>query len=50
MGVVILVLSNLSSAKSGPALFARVVGSLLVGGLVYLGTISFLARRRGAPS
>jgi putative peptidoglycan lipid II flippase len=45
MGISVLIISNLSSALSGPALFARVAFSIIVGGLVYLGTISLLARR-----
>jgi putative peptidoglycan lipid II flippase len=46
MGITVLVISNLSTATSGPALFLRVAGSVILGGLVYLGTISWLARRR----
>lgn len=45
MGVVLLVVSNLSTANHGPALVARVFGSIIAGGLVYLGTISLIARR-----
>jgi putative peptidoglycan lipid II flippase len=45
MGVVVLVISNLSGALSGPALYARVLASLILGGGAYLGTAALLGRR-----
>ncbi len=45
MGVVVLVISNLSGALSGPALYARVVASLVLGGGAYLATVALLGRR-----
>ena len=45
MGVVVLVVSNLSGADHGPALFARVVGSVVVGVVVFAGVSVFLATR-----
>ena len=46
MGVVLVVVSNVSGASSGPGLLVRVVSSVLAGGLTYLGVISFLGRRK----
>ena len=45
MGVAVLIVSNLSGAEDGPALVARVVGSVLVGGLAYLGCAALLGSR-----
>ena len=45
MGLVVVVVSNLSSSQSFIALFSRVIGSVVVGGVAYLGCISFLAKR-----
>ncbi|MEI8050153.1 MAG: murein biosynthesis integral membrane protein MurJ [Actinomycetes bacterium] len=46
MGAVILVVSNLSGAESGPALLGRVVGSIIAGALAYLAVISLLGRHQ----
>ncbi len=48
MGVVVLVVSNLSGSTSLPALFVRVVGSLVAGGLVFGGVVVWLGRRHDA--
>ena len=45
MGVVVLVVSNLSGAESGVGLFVRVVGSAVVGVAVYFATAAVLANR-----
>jgi hypothetical protein len=45
MGIVVLLVSNLSSALSGPALFLRVVGAIVLGAAAYVLTAAFLARR-----
>lgn len=45
MGVVVLVVSNLSASQSGVALVLRVGGSILLGSLAYLGTASLLGER-----
>lgn len=45
MGLVVAVVSNLSSAMSGPALVARVLGSVLLGGATYLGVAAALGIR-----
>jgi hypothetical protein len=45
MGVVVLVVSNLTASESGIALVFRVVGSVIAGSLAYLGTASLLGRR-----
>ena len=50
MGVVILVISNLSASTAMVALVERVFGSLILGGLAYLGVISLLGRRRHTPA
>jgi len=53
MGAVVLVVSNISGATHGPALLARVVGSIVVGVVVFAATIGFLghrAERRPPPS
>jgi len=56
MGVVVLVVSNLSGADHGPALLARVLGSIAVGALVFVGVSVLLAQRevrtagRAAPA
>ena len=50
MGVVVVVVSNLSGAQSGLGLFVRVVGSAALGVAVYFATAAVLAnrgRRRG---
>ena len=49
MGIVIVVFSNLSASTSLSSLMERVFGSLIVGGLAYLGVISLLGRRRRTP-
>jgi putative peptidoglycan lipid II flippase len=48
MGLVVLVVSNLSGATSGVALLGRVVGSILAGGLTYGVVIILLGRRHAA--
>jgi len=45
MGVTVLIISNLSSAQSGPALLIRVLASVVLGSLAYLATATFLGRR-----
>ena len=45
MGAVVLVVSNLSGAEHGLALFVRVVGSIAVGALVYVAVSVVLGRR-----
>jgi putative peptidoglycan lipid II flippase len=45
MAVVVLVVSNLSGADSGPALWARVLGSVVLGVVVFVGTVALLGRR-----
>ena len=45
MGLVVLVISNLSGAMWGPALLLRVVGSIVLGGGAYLATVAVLGRR-----
>ena len=54
MGVVVLVVSNLSGADHGLALLARVIGSVAVGAAVFVGVSVLLGRRaertgRAAP-
>jgi len=50
MGVVVLVVSNLSGADHGFGLLLRVLGGVAAGGLVYWAVISVLGgRRRGRP-
>ena len=46
MGLVVLTISNLSDAQSGPALVARVAASLVFGGLAYLGTTVIMGRKQ----
>jgi putative peptidoglycan lipid II flippase len=48
MGLVVLVVSNLSGSTSGVALLGRVVGSVLAGGVTYVVVISLLGRRHAA--
>ena len=45
MGVVVLVVSNLTASESGIALIFRVIGSVIAGSLAYLGTAALLGRR-----
>jgi putative peptidoglycan lipid II flippase len=45
MGLVVLIISNLSGALEGPALYVRVAASLIFGGGAYLGTVALLGRR-----
>ena len=45
MGVAVLVVSSLSGATHGPALAARVVGSIVVGVVVFAGVATLLATR-----
>jgi len=45
MGVVVLVVSNLTASESGIALVFRVIGSVIAGSLAYLGTAALLGRR-----
>ena len=45
MGVVVLVVSNLSASTSIPGLLARVVGSVLAGGLTFGAVVIWLGRR-----
>jgi putative peptidoglycan lipid II flippase len=48
MGLVVLVVSNLSGAMHGVALVGRVVGGVVAGGLVFVVVISVLGRRAAA--
>ncbi len=48
MGLVVLVVSNLSGASHGPALVLRVVAGVVAGGLAFLGAITVLGRRHEA--
>jgi putative peptidoglycan lipid II flippase len=48
MGIVVLVVSNLSGATSGVALLGRVVGAVLAGGVTYGVVITLLGRRHAA--
>ena len=48
MGVVVLVVSNLSGSTHGLLLFARVVGAVVAGLAVYVGVIVVLGRRAAA--
>ena len=45
MAVVVLVVSNLSASTTLPALLARVVGSVLAGGLTFWAVVVWLGRR-----
>jgi hypothetical protein len=45
MGVVVLVVSNLSGAEHGFGLLVRVAASVIAGGVVYAGAISLLGGR-----
>ena len=45
MGLVVAVISNLSGAMSGPALFARVIASIVFGGLAYVAVAVALGQR-----
>jgi putative peptidoglycan lipid II flippase len=45
MGIVVLIISNLSGALEGPALYARVAASIVLGGATYLAVIGLLGRR-----
>ena len=47
MGVVVLVVSNLSGATHGVLLLGRVVAAVVVGGAVY-GGVAFVLGRRAA--
>ena len=49
MGVVIAVVSNLSGALAGPALWARVFGAAILGGGAYLATAAALHTSRARP-
>jgi peptidoglycan biosynthesis protein MviN/MurJ (putative lipid II flippase) len=48
MGVTVLVVSNLSGSNQGFTLFARVVGSVVAGIVVYAGVAILLGRRAEA--
>jgi putative peptidoglycan lipid II flippase len=48
MGVVVLVVSNLSASTSIPALLARVIGSVVAGGLTFGAVVIWLGRRHDA--
>jgi uncharacterized membrane protein YccC len=48
MGVTVLVVSNLSGSTQGLILFARVVGSVVAGIVVYAGVAILLGRRAEA--
>ena len=51
MGLVMLLVSNLSDAVEGPALFLRTAAAVVLGGLSYLAVVALLGRRtigRGA--
>ena len=50
MGVVVAVVSNLSGALAGPALYARVIGAVVLGGAAYLGTAALLHTKQSAAS
>ncbi len=45
MGVVVLVVSNLSGSTTIPALLVRVVGAMLAGGLTFAAVVIWLGRR-----
>ena len=45
MGVTVLVVSNLSGSTQGLILFARVVGAVVAGIVVYVGVAILLGRR-----
>jgi hypothetical protein len=51
MAIAVLLVANLSAADHGIALFGRVVGAIVVGGVVFVGTAALLGRRaaRRAP-
>jgi len=42
---VVLVISNLSGALEGPALYARVAASIVLGGGAYLAVVALLGHR-----
>ena len=48
MGVVVLVVSNLSGSTTIPALLVRVVGAVLAGGLTFAAVVIWLGRRHDA--
>ena len=48
MGVVVLVVSNLSGSTSIPALLVRVIGSVLAGGVTFAAVVIWLGRRHDA--
>ena len=50
MGVVIAVVSNLSAAMSGPALYARVIGAMVLGAGAYLATAALLHTKQNPAS
>ena len=50
MGVVIAVVSNLSAAMAGPALYARVIAATVLGAAAYLGTAALLHTKQNPAS
>jgi putative peptidoglycan lipid II flippase len=48
MGVVVLLVSNVSASTTIPALLARVVGSILAGGATFAAVVVWLGRRHDA--
>jgi peptidoglycan biosynthesis protein MviN/MurJ (putative lipid II flippase) len=45
MGIVVLVVSNLSGSTTIPALLVRVIGAMLAGGLTFAAVVIWLGRR-----